>query len=158
MIPGLLWRMSLVATTIVVTGCTGRRAPSEPCDPVVAGIEYAGMPVYRACGVDRPARAPRTLPPLHFRSSSPNCAKVVLQVIVDGGGRPAQGTVRVLRADDTDLAAQVVESLGDMLFQPALKNGAPVPQLVLFERGVRGGTVPFTVGAPGARAPGAPSC
>jgi hypothetical protein len=144
---------SIPSVTVVVialcSGCAARTAKSLACEPVPAEFALAGETVYRDCSVDRKARLSTVLPRLQYTpSTGQTCARVVLDVVVDSTGRPVPGTARVIRATDPNFGLAVLNSVDDMRYEPALKAGRPVPQLVRVERAFTSVMVAVPAGTP----------
>jgi hypothetical protein len=134
---------------VVCLGCAARTARSSACDPVPAEFALSGQTVYRDCNVDRKARQAGTLPRLDYTPSrSQTCARVIIDVVVDSTGRPVQETARVVRSTDPGFGLAVLNSLGDMRYEPALKDGRPVPQLVRVDQGFSSVRVAVPAGTP----------
>jgi TonB-like protein len=116
-------------------GCAAHTGSRSACAPVPDHFSLAGQTVYRDCGVDRTAKPPDTVPPLKYTPSGrQSCGHVTVEFVVDTTGKPLRETARVARAADPAFTAAVLNSLDDMRYQPALKDGRPVPQLVRFDR------------------------
>jgi hypothetical protein len=122
--------MAIVVITLC-SACAARTAQPSTCEPVPAEFALVGQTVYRDCDVDRKARSPRGVPRLHFTpSAGQTCFRAIIDVVVDSTGRPVPETARVARSTDPSFAAAAVNSLEGMRYEPALKDGRPVPQLV----------------------------
>ena len=142
---------ALLPTLIVKALCwacaaqTGKRAA---CEPVPEHFSLGGETVYPECAVDRKARPTATVPRLNYTPSGPSCGRVAIDVVVDASGRPVTETARVARSTDPTFTAAVLSSLVDMRYQPALKDGQPVPQLVRLERAYATRVVVVPAGTP----------
>ncbi len=134
---------------LLCLGCAARTAQSSACDPVPAEFALVGQTVYRDCNVDRKARQAGSFPRLEYTPSrSQTCSRVVVDVVVDSTGRPVPETARVVRSTDPGFGLAVLNSLGVMRYEPALKDGRPVPQLVRVERAFRAVLVAVPAGTP----------
>jgi hypothetical protein len=145
-----------VVALALCCGCAAQTSARSACAPVPDEFSLAGQAVYRDCGVDQKARLQTGLPRLHYRpAAGQSCVRAAIDVVVDADGRPVRETARVVRATDPNLAAAMLISLDDMRYEPALKDGRPVPQLVRVERtvavrivAVPAGTSPSSVRPP----------
>jgi hypothetical protein len=135
---------SLPAVTVVVialcSGCAARTGKPSACEPVPGDFALAGQIVYAECGVDKKARLSTTLPRLDYTPSRDRaCVRAVIDVVVDSTGQPVQETARVVRSTDPALGLAVLNSLGDLRYDPALKDGRPVPRYPLVRPHPRSG-------------------
>jgi hypothetical protein len=160
---------SLPTLTIVVitvcSACAARTSRSSACEPVPEEFALPGQTVYRDCNVDRKSRLQVTPTLQHTPSPGQTCARAVVDVVVDSTGQPVQTTARVVRSTDPAFGLAVLNSLGDMRYEPAVKGGRPVPQLVRVDRAIVGvqvavptGTPPSSVRPPRQRPPRRPPC
>lgn len=99
----------------------------------------AGGPVYRDCAVDRRAKLLGSLPAPNLElvtqpTGTPACWSAELQFVVDTAGEPEPTTVRVLRTSDPSFADAVIVTLPQWKYQPALKDGVAVRQIVRQKR------------------------
>ena len=128
--------MKRVATVIalgVCGGCAAQSQAAKSCEPVPAEFSLIGQPVYRDCEVDKRARAPARPPRVNYTPSGQHsCLSAIVEVVVDSTGRPVPATARVVRSTDPTYAAAVLNSLAEMRYQPARKDGQPVAQLVTY--------------------------
>jgi hypothetical protein len=129
---------SLPPVTVVAialcSGCAARAAKPAVCEPVPAEFALVGQTVYRDCDVDRKARPLGMMPRLqHTPSGGQTCGRVVVDVVVDSTGRFVPETARVARSTDPSFAVAALSSLDAARYEPALKDGRPVPQLVRLE-------------------------
>lgn len=143
-IPGLA-----VFAGLVGLACAARSPGAQPCTPVPQDLWVRGQPVYRECDLDRAARPPATMPRVQYTPSArQTCLRAVVDVVVNGEGRPIPETVRIVRATEPGFAQAVIASLPAMRYQPAMKDGAPVSQLVRVDRGISGQVVVVPAGTP----------
>ena len=146
---------------VVCCGCAAQTAARPTCAPVPDEFSLVGQTVYRDCGVDRKARPPGIAPRLNYTpSAGQTCGRAAIDVVVDTTGHPVRETARVAQATDPLLAVALLNSLDDMRYEPALKDGRSVPQLVRVERAfvvrmvaVPAGTPPSSVRPPRGRPP-----
>lgn len=154
-----MYRLALVLVCVAVAACTSAaRAPRE-CAALPA--EYQSYEVlYRDCAVDQKARLMTgpsrpdysRLQPL--ATSSAGCYSAEYQFVVDEKGFPVQRSFRLLRTNSPTYADAIRETLPGLRFEPAKKNGIPVPQLYNYDAKMR-----YTVvmsGSPNRRRP--PPC
>ncbi|MFN2565144.1 MAG: energy transducer TonB [Gemmatimonadaceae bacterium] len=148
-----------VAAIALCSGCAARAAKPAACEPVPAEFALAGQTVYRDCDVDRKARSLGTMARLPYTAASgQTCGRVVVDVVVDSTGRFVQETARVARSTDPSFALAALSTLDAARYEPALKDGRPVPQLVRLEwtYGVTRVSVPAGMTPASARPPRTP--
>jgi len=119
-------------------------------------------PVYRDCGVDTPVKRlsgqnvqPNFNPsPTVGRITSPRtvCYLADVEFVVDPRGMPEAETARVVRTTDPSYSQAWLDVLSALKYEPALKDGAPVRQ-VMREKFMHA----VTVAPVGQRAP-TPNC
>ena len=90
-----------------------------------------GRPVYRDCAVDRRARLTATVPP-DYRPAVPRtaCYSVDVAFVVDTLGKPEVATARIVRTNDQAFADAVFATLGRWKYEPAMRGGMLVRQIV----------------------------
>jgi hypothetical protein len=135
-------------------GCAARSAGSSACAPVRAEFSLFGQTVYRDCEVDRRARLQTPLPEVPYTlRRGESCVRATIDFVVDAAGHPVLSTARVARGSDPTFAEAVLGTLEALRYEPALKEGRAVPQLVRLGRSfaVRGNVV--LGGAPSAVRP-----
>ena len=128
----------VLAIVIASDACAGAttRAREASCILAPADSMYlARGPVYRDCAVDRRARLLTTNGRPQFQPPTPPlagtaCYSAQIEVVVDSAGVPELETVRVVRANDPAFADAVLASLPRWRYQPALKSGVAVRQVV----------------------------
>jgi len=130
-----------VVAALVTWGCAAQSrsaaGAAAACEPVPAEFSLPGQVVYRECAVDRRARELGPGPRLNYTPSvGETCARAVIDVVVDASGRPVTETAKVVRSTGPAIATAVLSSLGATRYEPALKDGLPVPQLVRVDRGI----------------------
>ena len=141
----------------------GNRSTAGPsrCAPIVSDSLLERTPVYPACGVTREARMTSAmLRPQYTPPAGVRCARASVQVVVDADGRPVMSTAKIVRATDQALGTAILLSLSGAKYDPALKDGARVPQIVTVEWGLSAYTVPANTSPSAARASraSAPRC
>lgn len=125
----------LAAISIACTGA-GRTPASRLAACGLADSDSAflrtGM-VYRDCAVDRRARLLTTNIHPDYRPTPPRtmCYSADLEFVVDASGSPETRTARVVRTNDQGYAESLVATLGSWTYQPAMKDAAPVRQIVI---------------------------
>jgi len=141
----------------------GRRATCDlsPSDSVLA----QGRPVFRDCNVDRPARflnnaGARPNLPSSAASMRSACYSADLEFVVDSTGRPETATARLVRTNNQDFAQAVLETIGVWRYEPALRDGTPVRQIVTTHQAASMMVVvaPAGSGPPAGRPPNMPRC
>jgi hypothetical protein len=117
-------------------GPSGRAVASRGvCVPVDSGYGL-GVPVYRECGVDRPARVRGRPPQMDFRptTASQPCYRAVIEMVVDENGDPMTATARIVRTTNADFGQAAMTSALMMRYHPARKDGVAVRQVVSVDR------------------------
>jgi hypothetical protein len=96
-----------------------------------------GGPVYRDCAVDQPAKALRsdvmpnfTPSSLPTRVNNTKCFTAELEFVVDERGIPDAETARIVSTSDPGFAKAWLDVVPNLRFQPAVKDGSPVRQIV----------------------------
>lgn len=139
---------STIVALALCCACAAKARERAVCEPVPAEFALVGQSVYRDCEVDRKAR-PSSAPRLRYTpSGGQRCARAVVDVVVDSTGRPLSGTARVVRTTDASFASAVIANLDLWHYQPAMKDGRPVSQLVRIEQGLNVVTVVVPAGTP----------
>jgi hypothetical protein len=97
----------------------------------------AAGPVFRDCEVDRKAELRGSEPRLPYTppatgSSSGRCYSAELEFVVSAAGEPELSTVRARPANDPDMEQAMRSLLPMRRYQPALLEGRPVRQLVVY--------------------------
>jgi len=124
---------AVAAHALVVSACSTatRGSASERCVPQSMDSSWTARgPVYRDCEVDHAARLrnQRVLPVGYTPTEA--CETAVLDYVVDEKGVPDLTTVKIVRGNSQTLARALIANLGALQYQPAMKNGAPVRQVV----------------------------
>lgn len=157
----------------VLIGCSSRQGtPSgsvEPattesaavrrgCDPATDTTFAVAMTVYRACAVDREARAVGRRLETDFRptGTSPLCYRAIVEFVVDEKGQTVPSTARVVRSSDSRYARAVIEAVPRWRFTPASRDGTPVAQVVQIDQWIQ--AMIRASGQPSPPPPSRPSC
>jgi hypothetical protein len=97
----------------------------------------AAGPVFRDCAVDKKANLTTTNirpDPSAFASASGpvngQCYSVELEFVVGEHGAPELGTARVVRSNDPSFADAWLKTLATWRYEPAIRAGKPVRQIV----------------------------
>ena len=113
-----------------------KKCSGEPADSSL----FAAGPIYRDCEVDKPAKVIGN-EPRPAMSSTPNtvregCFYVEYQFVVNTEGQVELGTVEVRRNEMREFEEALRATLGQLRFQPAMKDGVAVRQVVIHRRGL----------------------
>ena len=141
--------VSILLTVVAATGLAcasagNRGAARDTCLLTRSDSTFAGTTsLYRACAVDRPARFLSYGPRPDFRpeSSTPACYFADVEFVVDSTGRPEVSTARVNRSNHAKFADTVLATLKGWRFEPAMRDGKTVRQIVASHETVATGTV-----------------
>jgi hypothetical protein len=89
-------------------------------------------PLYRDCAVDQPARlvTSNVEPDFRVAGTPQACYVAHMEVVVAADGTPEEPTIRVLRANDPQFADAVRTMIPRLRWQPAVRDGVPVRQVV----------------------------
>lgn len=131
----------LFAAWITVAAACGKpgRSPS-PVSCVPTHLDSAWLAagrVYRDCEVDRPARLLNPTVPTNYLPPAnviQRCLTALVYVVVDTTGAPELSTARIARTNAPEFARALLRIAQSWLFQPALKRGVPVRQVVAVGR------------------------
>ena len=112
-------------------------------------------PVFRDCAVQRVASLVSNESHPNFRPDSPRntCFFADLEFVVDSTGRPESGTARVVRANDDKFGQAILATLSEWRFEPALREGKHVRQIVDFHKTASVTVVVVPAGQPITRPP-----
>jgi hypothetical protein len=160
----------LVVIGLYVLGCTISACASSgsssatDCLPTQTDSVYlSGGPVYRDCAVDRKARLLESSvhvnyqPTIRQPAGSVQCYYAEIHLVADASGRPELETARLGRTNEPNWGQAVLASVQNWRFEPALKNGEPVRQIVL-ERRVTALAVTVVRAGEARRPPPQPDC
>ena len=131
-------RRSVLFAVIAVTGLAcasaGNKVSSrEACTIPARDSELVGFrPLYRDCAVDQVARFVATDVHPNFRpdSRAPTCYSADLEFVVDSLGKPEVGTARIVRTNYESFGRAVLETLQGWKYEPAIRDGKTVRQIV----------------------------
>lgn len=138
---------------------TAGHGRATPCELYASDAVFArGSAVFRDCSVDRPARFLSNgglrpdFSPSPMRSG---CYSADLTFVVDSTGHPEIQTARVARTNDTRFAEAELQTLGAWKYEPAIRDGRPVRQIVTAHQALVTAMVAVPRGSPPpARPPG----
>lgn len=155
-------RLATTAAVLVLcAGCATKSTASRTCEPVPAEFSLPGQIVYRDCAVDQKARPQAGAPQVKYTPPRrPMCARAIIDVVVDSTGHPVPETARVVRSTDPHFGLAVLQNLPSERYEPAIKDGRPVAQLIRVERTMSVVLVAVPAGTPPAsvRPPRRPKC
>ena len=119
-------------------------------------IYLQGGDVYRDCAVDRQASLVTTNVHPDFRITGPagGCYTAEWQFVVGENGEPEAETERLVRASDQQFAEAVHGMLEQLRYQPAMRDGSAVRQIVTRRESAQVRT-DYAVGVAGAPSSGA---
>lgn len=140
-------RALLVVIALVVTAAPaaaqprrGGRCTGEARD----SSTMATAPVYRDCEVDRTAKVSNSIRP-NFQpdqyGARSSCFRTELEFVVDTGGRPEMAVVQVVSDNSRELTDAVKQVLPTLRYEPAMRDGQAVRQLVRYKTSVAVRTV-----------------
>ncbi len=121
-----------VATFVLLAACAsgGRSA----CEPVTGDYLEAGR-VYSDCEVSRPAELkgwPRFERPQRMGGAQ-ICYVAWYDYVVDTLGQPVASTLKLISTNNNEWAEIVRQDLSEARYEPAMKDGRLVQQLVRFK-------------------------
>lgn len=158
----LLTTVGALACASAGGGAAGRKSACglRPSDSSFA----AAGPVYRDCAVDTKAQAVNPSARIDFQPArgGTNCYSAEVEFVVNATGFPETNTARVVRANDQSFGEAVLAAVRTLRYQPAIKNGQPVRQIVSERRMAQTAVVAVRAGSamptrPPANAP-RPNC
>jgi hypothetical protein len=122
---------------MLIAACSSATKTSsfDKCAALPSDSIYAGLkPAYRPCGLTSQATAitPRATPNYVPAPGArmPACTSVELEFVVGDDGVVEGKTVHVLRTTNTEYAEAVMAVVPSWRYQPAMKDGTPVRQIV----------------------------
>jgi hypothetical protein len=140
-------------------GCAARTPRAEACSPVPQAQWLGTLPVYRACSVDRAARPLGATPRVQYSPSGRvACFRATIDVVVDTLGRPVPSTATTIRSTDAGFLQALLTALEGRRYEPALRGGRVVPQIVRVDEVVERRVVIMPLDGPRPRLPRRPSC
>ena len=133
----VLLSVVVVGLSAVACGAHGSGKPT-PCalsreDSVFVSSD---RPVYRDCAVDRKARQtstnihPDLASSMSDRGGSSRCYSTELAFVVNERGNPEAETARVVRATNQEFGEAWLKIVPQLKYEPAMKDGTPVRQIV----------------------------
>lgn len=128
---------------------TGTRSGCRP-EPRDTIFRSSGV-VFRDCAVDRPARALASNPKPNFTPNTnggPTCYTAEFEFVVDQHGRPEPETIQPRRSTDPAFSTSIAETIPSLVFEPAMKQGEPVKQIVNYKQSISIVKVVVPAGAP----------
>lgn len=147
--------LTLLATITLVGACAAAGASASSrrsdCDLRAQDSVYAlAGPVFRDCSVDTKARPTAADAHPDFRPTSPGnvCYSADVEYVVSTRGEVEQSTGRIVRASNDAYAQSVVNMLPRLKFEPAIRNGIPVRQIVADHHSMATAVVKVAAGAP----------
>lgn len=150
----------MLAGTVSIAACAPRTSRSLACDAIAEPAVNA-LPVYRDCGVDRAARPTGTMPrPEYTFARGQSCVRAQIDVVIDTLGRPLRQTARVVKSTDPSFTDALLATFDRRRFEPALRGGRPVQQVVRINEAAATRTVvvPAGVSPTSVRPPRGPLC
>jgi len=123
--------MAVIAGACASAG--GSSARRVRCDLADRDSLFAVVgPVYRDCAVDRAARLLTTQTHPDYRPTNPRstCYSADVEFVVDSTGRPEMPTLQVVRANDQGFAESVLAMVRAWKYEPAVRDGRAVRQIV----------------------------
>lgn len=128
--------IAVVGIVVIAGACAsagGKSARRVGCDLSDRDSLFAVIgPVYRDCAVDRAARLQTTQTHPDYRPTTPRstCYSADVEFVVDSKGRPEMPSIQVVRANDQGFAESVLAMVRAWTFEPAVRDGTPVRQIV----------------------------
>ncbi len=143
--------LAIIAACTFAAGCaTTTRSSRAPCELEPSDSVFArGRPLFRECSVDRPARFVKSSVVPMFRPSTmeSRCYTATLTFVVDSTGKPETATAQV-RSNDFDFGQSWLAILGQWRYEPAIRNGIPVRQIVTSQQKAATVVVAVPAGSP----------
>src|SRR5579862_2443393 len=123
--PLLLLVAAIGLAQVSLNACASVGAHDKCMPPASDSMYRAFMPVYRACAVDRTAKAtsqpfPDWRPTVTSPADGGRCYSADLEFVVDTTGKTIPASVRVLRTNTPDLADAYAAKLHTWQFDPAV--------------------------------------
>lgn len=123
----------IVLLLAAAAGACTTRAPAPADAPVIAAQTSAsGETTYYEFQVDEPVRVDSMAAPVYpaaLRAGSVQ-GEVLVQFVVDAGGRAVMETFRTLRTSHGDFVPPVRDAVAAARFRPARRQGVAVRQFV----------------------------
>lgn len=151
---------ALVTITFGLVACAsaggGAAGHKSACGLRASDSAFAATgPVFRDCAVDTKAQALSSSSGIDFqpRRGGPTCYSAEVEFVVNATGYPESNTAHVVRANDQGFADAVLAAVRTWRYQPAMKDGKPVRQIVDERRMAQTAVVAAPAGAPVASRP-----
>lgn len=128
----MLTRMLLPVVLAALAACATGGRPS--CDPVPQEFLTAGE-VYRDCAVDRRAQhISNGKAEFNERTLTPSgCYVAEFEVVLDTLGHPIPPTAKIVRSSNSRFTEAVKMVMAEGRYEPAMKDGRKVQQLVRYK-------------------------
>ena len=139
--------LAAVAGALLVSGCASANGGSggavassrrsAPCSLRSEDSLYVvGGPLYRDCGVDRPAHLVTSNVNPEFRVTGipRSCYQATVEFVVSALGAPEPGTIHVVSSNDEQFADAMRVMVSHLRYSPGTKNGEAVRQIVTEHR------------------------
>lgn len=132
--------LSFLVLAYAITACSSKTGTTAaaPCGLRSSDSVFAAFgPVFRDCAVDKKANLTTTN--IHpdassFESSArpmnAQCFSVELEFVVSVHGAPELGTARIVRTNNPSFADAWLKTLATWRYEPAIRAGKPVRQIV----------------------------
>ena len=134
----------LAATVLASPASTQQRRGGRCTGDARDSTTMAMAPVFRDCEVDRTAKVSKEVRP-NFQpeqyGARSSCFRTELEFVVDTAGRPEMDAVKVVSDNSAELTEAVKQALPALRYEPAMRDGKPVRQLVRYKSGVAVRTV-----------------
>ncbi|MDE3152955.1 MAG: hypothetical protein KGL93_11970 [Gemmatimonadota bacterium] len=113
------------------------------CSPEKIDAAFAKVgPVYRRCEVDRPALAiDTTFDTQGFVTPAQSCVSAVIDFVIGTNGLPLRQPVKVVETNSLDFARVLTHSISRWRYQPALRDGKPVQEIVRLQAAAQIGSM-----------------
>lgn len=152
--------VTIVAIATVSACASGGGGRAARCTPLPRDTIYrASGVVYRDCAVDRVARQVSSSQRPSFTpntNGAQSCYVAEFEFVVNEKGRPETQTIQPIRSNDQSFSASVAETIPGQIYEPAMKGGEPVKQIVSYKQGMSVVTVVVRKGDPVRPPPGRP--
>jgi hypothetical protein len=129
----------LLCFALLVPSSADAQRPRRCSGSIPDSATFLAEPVYRDCEVDRAARRRGGEPRLSMTSVATaglreGCYFAELEFIIDTTGAIETASVKVTRSEMRELLEATRESMNQLRFEPAMKDGKPVRQVGVYRR------------------------
>lgn len=129
----------LLCVALLVPSGAGAQRPRRCSGSVPDSATSFAGPVYRDCEVDRAARRKGGEPRLAMSTVGTTglregCYYAELEFVIDTTGAIETSSVRVTRSEMRELLEATRESMNQLRYEPAMKDGKPVRQVGVYRR------------------------